>query len=335
MKIERSFDDYDTLVAFDTETTGLDAKSDRVIELSAVVLTKTSSGFFAPKANYDSFIKQSAPLTEDIVRLTKITDDLLASEGEEESEVADDVRVGLTSLGRVLFVGYNAQFDICFIREMLRRWYPDLKADGENLDFIDAMTMYKDLFAYDTQKSEDGRPLGHRLDAAVDKLDIPVKNTHRSIDDAKATLGVFRSMCARVRGLTLQTECKPEEAELPMFIDAAVWADDVDKVREALPKGCMRKKPDSAIYSIEAADADALRKVLSIRELKVEKAYHKIHANPLWYVNHFGFSAKYGLNTEPIPGIRYVGQKGFLGKEVWHAICTEYLEEAEARKGNR
>lgn len=101
--------------------------------------------------------------------------------------------------GPVLLVAHNAQFDLLFVREMLRRHPLYVPADdGQKMtisherkerltraDYLDTLTVYKDRRAYP-----------HKLVNAIAayKLQDKVQNSHRAIDDVEALFEVCKAM---------------------------------------------------------------------------------------------------------------------------------------------
>ena len=76
-------------------------------------------------------------------------------------------------------VAHNAQFDACFLRELLRGFKPG------HLDWLDSLTVYKDR-----------RPYPHKLANAIlaYELEDKVQNSHRAIDDVLALFEVLKAM---------------------------------------------------------------------------------------------------------------------------------------------
>lgn len=187
MNMKEVFQKYAAVVFFDTETTGLDARTCQIIELAALRVERLPSGKWTADT-CDLFVKlpEGQKIPEKIVELTGITDERLEAEGVTEAEAA----AAFTDLlrmdrGPVLLVAHNAQFDLLFVREMLRR-HP---GDGERLlhiaDYLDSLTVYKDRRAYP-----------HKLANAIAayKLQDKVQNTHRAIDDVAALFEVVKAM---------------------------------------------------------------------------------------------------------------------------------------------
>lgn len=82
---------------------------------------------------------------------------------------------------RTLIVAYNAQFDLCFLYYFLAQFGMADVLRGAKM--LDALTVYKDR-----------RPFPHKLCNAVDAYQLKTQNTHRAIDDARATLELLAAM---------------------------------------------------------------------------------------------------------------------------------------------
>ena len=181
------FANHDTVVFFDTETTGLSAKSNRIIELAMIQLKKGESGGPFIAEQYDEFIRlpEGEVVPEKITEITHITNEMVLGGISEEQAVADFLRfVGVGMKGKsTLLIAHNAQFDICFVKEMLKRHGKDIVLSV--MDYIDTLTVYKDRRAYP-----------HRLANAIEAygLEDRVQNSHRAIDDVLAQYEVAKAL---------------------------------------------------------------------------------------------------------------------------------------------
>ena len=174
------FDRYKALVIFDTETSGLDPEDNQIIELAALRVERTQTGALRIAGKMDTFIKlpEGETLPENIVSLTGITDERLQTEGVQPAKAASQI-AKLMQNGPTLMIAHNAQFDACFLRELLRGFQPG------RLDWLDSLTVYKDR-----------RPYPHKLANAIlaYELEDKVQNSHRAIDDVLALFEVLKAM---------------------------------------------------------------------------------------------------------------------------------------------
>ena len=180
--MKQLFEQFDRIVIFDTETTGIEFGRDRIIELGAVAL---EDGVETDSLNVLIRLPEGETLPPFITELTGITDLQLMTEGVEQAEAADTFCRLLNGAERPLLVAYNAQFDLNFLYHFLR---PSgqvgvLRAPR----FLDALTVYRDR-----------RDYPHKLCNAIDAYGLGerVVNSHRAVDDARATVALLEAMAA-------------------------------------------------------------------------------------------------------------------------------------------
>lgn len=176
----RLWEQFDRIVVFDTETTGIDFGTDRIIEIGAVSL---EAG--AETGGMDLFIRlpEGRRLDPFIVNLTGITEERLAAEGVGDQEAARAFADLLEGAERPLIVAYNAQFDLNFLFYLLQ---PQGLAEAlKKPRFLDALTVYRDRRDY-PHKLENAIAAYHLEDRAV--------NSHRAIDDARAAALLLEAM---------------------------------------------------------------------------------------------------------------------------------------------
>ncbi len=167
-------------VAFDLETTGLDARTDCIIEIGAV---RMRGGKVADR--FASFAQPGFPLSAKTVTLTGITDEMLMGAPSPEQAVEDFLRWA----GDAPLVAHNAEFDTGFIRAYCRR-------AGRPFDplYLDTLLLAQYLCP----------DLGnHRLDTVADHLGLPPFQHHRAGDDAAVCGDIYYHLIPRLRALGL------------------------------------------------------------------------------------------------------------------------------------
>ena len=173
---------FDRVVVFDTETTGLEFGRDEIIELGAVSVTAAGEADCL-----DTLIRLSPGkrLPPFITNLTGITPEQLDREGVDKGAACGTFCRLLEGAERPLLVAYNAQFDLNFLYYFLR---PFGKAEVLRLPrFLDALTVYRDR-----------RDYPHKLENAIEAYGLgqTAVNSHRAVDDARATVQLLEAMAA-------------------------------------------------------------------------------------------------------------------------------------------
>ena len=174
------FETFDSVLVLDTETTGISCRNDEIIELAVLRAAPDGDGLCEVET-MDEFIRlsQGRHIPDKIVELTGITEQMLLSDGIEKRQAAE--RFAAMFGEKTLIVAYNAQFDLCFLYYFLAQFGMADVLKGAQM--LDALTVYKDR-----------RPFPHKLCNAVDAYQLKTQNTHRAIDDARATLELLAAM---------------------------------------------------------------------------------------------------------------------------------------------
>jgi len=179
----------DEFVAFDLETTGLDAHSDQIIEIGAVLMR---DGEVVDK--FASFAQPGHLLSAKTVSLTGITDEMLKGAPEPEQAVA----AFLDWAGDKPLVAHNAEFDVGFIRAYCER-------AGRDFDplWLDTLVLAQYLCP----------ELGnHRLDTVADHLELPPFQHHRAFDDAAVCGQIYWALVPKLRELGVYRAERVNEA---------------------------------------------------------------------------------------------------------------------------
>lgn len=177
------FDRFDSMVVFDLETSGLNAETEQIIEMAAIkVVSQNGQLQIVDEVDEMVALPFGKRLSTKITELTGITDETLQRAGKPQEQVFRDF-MRLVADENVLMVAYNAQFDMCFLGEFLRKHGHTQKF--QSLHALDAMTVFKDRREYP-----------HKLADAIEAYHLgdSVENSHHAIDDAKSLLAVLRAM---------------------------------------------------------------------------------------------------------------------------------------------
>ena len=160
-------------VILDLETSGLNADKDRIIEVG---ILRIHEGEIAD--TFHCLIRQERPLPQNIIRLTGITDEMLASEGIDEKEAMIQT---LEFIESNTAVGYNVKFDISFISATCRR---------HGLECTIRKT--KDVMAMARRTLENAED--YKLGTVAKCCGIEAKVQHRALEDCKLTYGIYSKL---------------------------------------------------------------------------------------------------------------------------------------------
>lgn len=170
--------DYKSMFVFDLETTGLSFKDDKIIEIGILYYEVSPiTNKYILKEEYDYLIKIDFKIPQEIVELTHITDDMLEKDGIYEEEMFETIKRLIKP--DTLIVGYNVQFDYSFLNEL----YIKYTNNPLNNSILDVLAVYKDRMKYP-----------HKLCNAIEHFSVTIPNSHRAIDDVKATFEVLKCL---------------------------------------------------------------------------------------------------------------------------------------------
>ena len=165
----------DTYVIFDLETTGLYPNSgDSIIEIGAV---KISNGNIIDR--YDELICPEKELSEEIINITGINNDMLKDKKSEEYVV----KHFMNWVGDLPMVAHNARFDISFMDQA----YSKYNLGTLNNIVIDTLGLSRYL---------ESKERYHNLATLVKRYNIPWdENKHHRADyDSEGTALIFLKM---------------------------------------------------------------------------------------------------------------------------------------------
>ena len=158
---ERNMTFDQEFVAFDLETTGLSSKTDRIIEIGAVVMKNGKE-----VERFQTFVDPERKLERKIVDLTGITDEMLVG----APKIEEVLPKFLEFIGERVLVAHNSDFDTGFIRAECER-------QGLSYHFTaaDTLILSQNLLP---QLSK------FKLDVVSNALSLPDFNHHRAADDS-------------------------------------------------------------------------------------------------------------------------------------------------------
>jgi len=224
----KDFLNRSTFVAFDTETTGLWAPSNRIVEIGGVKFRLDDDR----TESFQSLVNPERPIPEDVIPIHGITDEMVA--------VAEPIKPVLERFFQFcgsdsVLIAHNAPFDISFIYFEMDRCA--LKADtGQILDTVD---IYRRFFP--------GLP-AYSLEALSKHFGITESQQHRALADAELVHGLFRHAIDHIPPIPGMTELKTTVT----VHDLSSWealADQVPSGFESLKEAAHQKCRVEMVYS--------------------------------------------------------------------------------------
>lgn len=149
-------------VIVDLETTGVNAKSDRITEIAIIDITGGRLD------EWSTLINPGVPISSFITSLTGI-DDKKVKKAPSFTSIADEV---LARLGGKTVIAHNAPFDYGFLREEFGR--AGIKYEAETFC---TLKISRRLYPQYSQ---------HNLDSIIARHRIVLESRHRALDDARA-----------------------------------------------------------------------------------------------------------------------------------------------------
>ncbi len=168
-------------VALDVETTGLDFKNDRIIEIGAIRYCNGN-----PEEEFSTFINAGVPVPEHITRLTSITNEEMRS-GPPFCDIALKL---LEFIGDLPLCGHQIEFDGTFINAELKR----ASLPSISMKYLDTALLSRILL------QETGR---FSLVHVCKTLSVTLDNAHRALHDARASGEVALKLIPRLADLPL------------------------------------------------------------------------------------------------------------------------------------
>ena len=167
----------DEIIAFDLETTGLSAATERITEIGAVRIV---NGVL--RDEFCTFVNPERHIPERITELTGIDDAMVSDAPSEEEALKEFYKFCGNSK---FLVAHNAGFDTSFLRAANKRL-------GWDFDYLYADTVAMARSMYPDLKN-------HKLDTVGHYLKLPPFNHHRACDDARELAQILVKMMEELR----------------------------------------------------------------------------------------------------------------------------------------
>lgn len=171
-------------VAFDTETTGLDVKNDRILSIGAVAIMDNT---IYTDESFELYIEQEVYKSS-----SAVIHGILKKGKQQRFTEVEAIKEFLDFIGNAVLVGHHVGFDYTMINNALKR----LGAPKLKNKLLDTGTLYK--------KSVHEVNLLHKdkvysLDELCNEMKISMEDRHTAAGDAYITALAFLKICSRLR----------------------------------------------------------------------------------------------------------------------------------------
>ena len=161
--------------ALDLETTGLNPKTDHIIEIGLQLFTLGEIG-----ETYSTLVKPAKRIPNNISLLTGIKNKDV-KEAPSIEDIAEDIR---SFIGEHTIVGHNIRFDLSFLASH------GLKLKNNSFDTLD--------FSYMMIPNAPN----HTLGGLADYLNLTQENSHRALSDSITSMNLFKTLSRSYLGLS-------------------------------------------------------------------------------------------------------------------------------------
>ena len=172
---------YKSFFSIDVETTGLDTKNDKIIEIACCYFCNGEMN-----DSFSSFINPKVPIPSHITRITRITN-YDVQKAPSEKFVLDKLMQFINSkIGKnkqIIFVAHNAKFDANFLNNAFTR-----NQIGINCIFLDTLEISKCI----TKNYFSS----YKLTSLCQELKINNYNPHEALNDALSCGYLFIKLCS-------------------------------------------------------------------------------------------------------------------------------------------
>ena len=180
-----------TIVAIDLETTGLNPEEDAIIEIGAVKFSGRRV-----EDTWSTLVNPRRPISSFITQLTGITNSMVSN-----APILPEVMGELVAfVGDAPVLGHNVGFDLSFLQQT-GAFRHNIPIDTYELAAVLLPTAAR-----------------YNLSALTQLLGVPFPATHRALDDARATHGVFIRLLDKAQELPMELL-----AEILRLGDAVDW----------------------------------------------------------------------------------------------------------------
>lgn len=170
--------DNETFICLDCETTGLDAKEDRIIEVAAIRFKLTEI-----LAEYESLINPERPIPPSSTEIHRITDEMVVG----KPTITQVLPHLIDFIGRSIVVGHGIGFDVEIVANAAdRAGIPHRLRSNPLLDTLRMARLY-------------GESPINSLEKLRQHFNIQFEGAHRAMNDVQVNKEVFRYLAMKFK----------------------------------------------------------------------------------------------------------------------------------------
>ncbi|MBA3238573.1 MAG: DUF3820 family protein [Parachlamydiaceae bacterium] len=170
--------DKETFICMDCETTGLDPKVDKVIEIAAVKFTLAGH-----LDQFETLLDPEIEIPETSIVFHKITQDMVVG----KPRILEILPELLNFLGNHIIIGHGIEFDIALVVNAADQY--DIPHRLRNVRFVDTLRLAR-LY---------GESPTNSLEQLRQHFNIPNEGAHRAMNDVVVNIAVFKYLARRFK----------------------------------------------------------------------------------------------------------------------------------------
>lgn len=163
----------DTFICLDCETTGLESKTDRIIEIAIVKFT-----FSETLESFETLIDPEAPISEVSITIHHITPDMVHGKPKIQEVLPQIIQM----VGSFIVIGHGIQMDLAFLAETAKRF--GISHPFNSLISIDTLRLAR-LY---------GESPTNSLERLRQHFNIAAEGAHRAMSDVIVNISVFKHL---------------------------------------------------------------------------------------------------------------------------------------------
>lgn len=183
----------ETFICLDCETTGLDPKNDRIIEIAV-----TKFNFSDVLESFETLIDPETPISESSMAIHHITPQMVQG----KPKIQEVLPKVISMINSHIMVGHGIHMDISFLAESSKRF--DIPNPFDKVIFIDTLRLAR-LY---------GESPTNSLERLRQHFNIEEEGAHRAMSDVIVNIRVFKYLSTRFK----TTEQLLERLKTPILI---------------------------------------------------------------------------------------------------------------------